>query len=224
MSGRNSCSGGSSRRTVTGRPSIASRMPTKSDSCSFAQLLERGSLLGRASSARIMRCTIGRRSPRNMCSVRHRPMPSAPNSRGLARVLAAGRRWCAPCSVRNSSAQPRMMPNGPLGSGVITGTSPTTISPVVPLIEMTSPSLHGDAADRERARRRGRSSAASAPQIAGLPMPRATTAAWLTRPPRDVRMPSAAIMPCRSSGEVSGRTRITRSPASWRASASSAVK
>ena len=55
-------------------------------------------------------------------------------------------------------------------------------------------------------------------------MPRATTAAWLTSPPRDVRIPSAAIMPCRSSGDVSGRTRITRSPASWRAWASSAVK
>ena len=55
---------------------------------------------------------------------------------------------------------------------------------------------------------------ASAPQIAGLPIPRATTAACDTRPPRDVRMPSAAIIPCRSSGDVSGRTRITRSPAS----------
>ena len=39
----------------------------------------------RGSSAR----TIGRRSsPRNMCSVRHRPMPSAPNSRALLRVRA----------------------------------------------------------------------------------------------------------------------------------------
>ena len=55
-------------------------------------------------------------------------------------------------------------------------------------------------------------------------MPRATTAAWLTSPPRDVRMPSAAIMPCRSSGDVSGRTRITASPARGGASASSAVK
>ena len=32
------------------------------------------------------------------------------------------------------------MPNGPLGSGVTTATSPTTTSPVVPLIEITSPS------------------------------------------------------------------------------------
>ena len=43
-------------------------------------------------------------------------------------------------------------------------------------------------------------------------MPRATTAAWLVLPPRLVRMPWAAIMPCRSSGLVSRRTRITASP------------
>ena len=41
------------------------------------------------------------------------------------------------------------------------------------------------------------------------PIPRATTAAWLVRPPRTVRMPSAAIMPSISSGEVSSLTRMT---------------
>ena len=53
---------------------------------------------------------------------------------------------------------------------------------------------------------------ASAPTTAGLPQPRATTAAWLTSPPRAVRIPSAASMPCTSSGEVSLRTRTTFSP------------
>ena len=43
-------------------------------------------------------------------------------------------------------------------------------------------------------------------------MPRATTAAWLVLPPRAVSTPSAAIMPCRSSGLVSRRTRMTFSP------------
>ncbi len=43
-------------------------------------------------------------------------------------------------------------------------------------------------------------------------MPRATTAAWLVLPPRLVRMPCEAIMPCRSSGLVSRRTRMTFSP------------
>ena len=59
-------------------------------------------------------------------------------------------------------------------------------------------------------------SSSSAPQTQVLPMPRATTAAWLVLPPRLVRMPWAAIMPCRSSGLVSRRTRITFSP--WAAS------
>ncbi len=43
-------------------------------------------------------------------------------------------------------------------------------------------------------------------------MPRATTAACEVLPPRLVRMPAAAIMPSRSSGLVSRRTRITFSP------------
>ena len=39
-SGRNSCSGGSSRRTVTGSPSIASKISMKSARCSGQQLVE----------------------------------------------------------------------------------------------------------------------------------------------------------------------------------------
>ena len=53
---------------------------------------------------------------------------------------------------------------------------------------------------------------------------RATTAAWLTSPPRAVRMPSATCMPWTSSGEVSLRTRMTFSPRSAASAASSAVK
>ncbi len=64
----------------------------------------------------------------------------------------------------------------------------------------------------------------SAPTTAGLPQPRATTAAWLTRPPRAVRIPWATIIPWTSSGDVSLRTRITRSPRSAAMAASSAVK
>ena len=40
-SGRNSCSGGSSSRIVTGSPSIASRMPTKSSRCSGSSVGQR---------------------------------------------------------------------------------------------------------------------------------------------------------------------------------------
>ena len=62
-----------------------------------------------------------------------------------------------------------------------------------------------------------------APATQGLPMPRATTAAWLVMPPVEVRMPSAACMPWMSSGLVSRRTRITFSPARACLSAASAV-
>ncbi len=62
------------------------------------------------------------------------------------------------------------------------------------------------------------------PATQGLPMPRATTAAWEVMPPRAVRIPWAACIPPMSSGEVSVRTRMTRSPLAASASASAAVK
>jgi hypothetical protein len=61
---------------------------------------------------------------------------------------------------------------------------------------------------------------ASAPQTHGAPMPRAMTAACEVLPPRLVRMPSEAIMPTRSSGLVSVRTRMTRSPRAAHSAAS----
>ena len=69
---------------------------------------------------------------------------------------------------------------------------------VVPSMEIQSPSLHDSVADVIRCAR-GRSRG-SAPTTAGLPNWRATRAAWLVRPPRVVTMPSAASMPCTSSG------------------------
>ena len=63
---------------------------------------------------------------------------------------------------------------------------------------------------------------APAPETQHLPIPRATTAACEVMPPRAVRMPSAAVMPARSSGEVSIRTMITWCPSSCQRAASSA--
>ena len=136
-SGRNSCNGGSSRRMVTGRPSIASKMPSKSARCSFSSSASASSS-STGPSARMNRCTSGNRSPRNMCSVRHSPIPSAPNRR--ATCASCGRSALVrTLSRRKPSAHSRMVSNGPDGSGVITGTAPMTTSPVVPLIEITSP-------------------------------------------------------------------------------------
>ena len=79
-------------RIVTGKPSIALKRPAKSARCigsSFSSALRRSFSLF----ARIMRCMCGRRSSaKNMCSVRQRPMPSAPNWRASWR-RAEYRRW-----------------------------------------------------------------------------------------------------------------------------------
>mmetsp|Transcript_24850 Transcript_24850/g.42862 ORF Transcript_24850/g.42862 Transcript_24850/m.42862 type:complete len:215 (-) Transcript_24850:1996-2640(-) len=82
--GMNSWRGGSRRRMLTGRPFIASKMPTKS---SFWYFLSREMAETRAvlSLEKNMRRTSVRRcSSKNMCSVRQRPMPSQPNARPTA--------------------------------------------------------------------------------------------------------------------------------------------
>ena len=61
------------------------------------------------------------------------------------------------------------------------------------------------------------------PATQGVPMPRATTAAWEVMPPVAVRMPWATCMPPMSSGEVSLRTSSTFLPSLAHFSASSAV-
>ena len=66
--------------------------------------------------------------------------------------------------------------------------------------------------------------AALQPVTQHLPIPRATTAACEVIPPLIVKIASEATIPIKSSGEVSSRTRITFSPASFLALASSAVK
>ena len=64
----------------------------------------------------------------------------------------------------------------------------------------------------------------SAPATHGLPIWRATTAAWLVMPPRDVRMPAARAIPWKSSGDVSRRARMTGSPSLAHCSARSGSK
>ena len=104
-------------------------------------------------------------------------------------------------------AQNRLEHRGEL-VGLKSGTGPMTTSPVVPLMEITSPWRTVTPFTVKLPPAMSMSSSC-APHTAGLPHPRATSAAWLASPPRDVRMPSAAIMPWMSSGDVSGRTRMT---------------
>ena len=238
-SGRNSCSGGSISRIVVGRPSIASSSPVKSCRCSGSRASSAcGALVVGRRRARAR--SIGRRrSPRNWCSVRHRPMPSAPG-RGPARRPRRCRRWRAPASgVRSRRAA--------AGGG---RRRPARAPPVVAGRRRARPRARRrrrpSRASRPPAPRRGRprrwrrrsrsrrraqhlvadprarrgpvDSSSSAPTTAHVPMPRATTAACEVLPPRAVSTPSAAIMPCRSSGLVSRRTRMTCSPGAVRSS------
>ena len=174
-------------------------------------------------SARIIARTSGRRSGlRNMCSVRHNPIPIAPADlavRASSAVSAFALTTNEPAAI--SSAQPNTVSSS---SGTTASTSPrppSTTAPVDPSMEMVSPS---DTTTSPTAKWSSAILISSAPQTHGMPHPRATIAAWLTRPPRDVRTPSASAMAATSSGEVSRLTRITDSPRSAASIAASVVR
>ena len=221
--GRNSCSGGSSSRMVTGYPSIARKIASKSDRCigsSLASAARRPSV----SDARIISRMAESRSPsKNMCSVRQSPMPSAPKSRprcASAGVSALTRtRSCRIRSAHRMSAvevaaqlrghQRRL--SGEHLAGAAVHRDPVALG--------DAPAVHREAARCSRPPR-----ASCAPATHGLPIPRATTAACDVIPPRAVRIALASTMPWKSSGEVSRRTRITDWPARPSFSARSASK
>ena len=75
----------------------------------------------------------------NMCSVRQRPMPSAPSSRALAASSGVSA-FARTLSRRASSAQSRIVSKSSLIRGGTSGTSPMITRPVPPSIVSTSPS------------------------------------------------------------------------------------
>mmetsp|Transcript_17127 Transcript_17127/g.40886 ORF Transcript_17127/g.40886 Transcript_17127/m.40886 type:complete len:379 (+) Transcript_17127:738-1874(+) len=225
--GRNSCSGGSSRRIVTGSPSIAAKMPSKSSRWKPWISRSASALPGAPSScAAIMRRTAAMRSfeEKNMCSVRTSPTPVAPFLRATSQ--SSGVSALAYTSIdRNRSTHSMNLPTSP--DSTVGGTSsffPRTTSPVVPLSDTQSPSRNTSPVDRTVTVLDATSTcSASHPHTHGLPQPRATTAAWDVIPPRLVRMPAAAHIPPTSSGVVSGRVSSTDSPLDAHSSASVAL-
>ena len=207
---------------VTGSPAMASKIPSKS-LCWWGR--SRSSAERRSSSLDAMiisRTTGSRSSAMNMCSVRQRPIPSAPNSRALAASSGVSA-FVRTFSRRRASAQPSTVSKSSLMSGGISVTSPTITSPVPPSIVSVSPSFNV-VPFRDMVFASLSSESASQPATHGLPIPRATTAAWDVMPPWAVRIPCAAIIPWMSSGVVSHRTRMTASPSFPRISAVSASK
>ena len=109
-SGRNSCSGGSMRRTVMGLPFIVSNIWMKSPFCS-GRRAARAASRSASEEARMRFWTNCLRSPRNMCSVRHRPTPWAPRwmawraSSGVSALARTSRRRTASAwPMRRSTA------------------------------------------------------------------------------------------------------------------------
>ena len=104
------------------------------------ELVERPRAAAFSSSARIISRTARiRASSKNMCSVRQRPMPSAPNLTRHARIrrrVGIG----AHAKLRALSAQPIRVPNSPDIAGSVIGTLPASTWPVEPSMVTMSPS------------------------------------------------------------------------------------
>ena len=211
--GRNSCSGGSSSRIVTGRPSIASKSPSKSSCWS-------GSSSPSARAALLVVVGHDHRPHLRLAVLGHEHVLGAAQADALgAEARAPARR---PPACRRSRARrgggarrPTRAPCSKfsLTSGSTSGTSSTVTSPrrAVDRDPVALPQ-HG-AADADRPRARGRSSSVARRRPrTGRPMPRATSAACEALPPSLVRIPLAAWKPATSSASVNGRTRITSRP------------
>ena len=82
--GTNSCRGGSSRRMVTGRPFIALVDGLKVALLDRLEFGKRLFTLLRGLETIISRIALMRSASKNICSVRHRPMPCAPKAKACA--------------------------------------------------------------------------------------------------------------------------------------------
>mmetsp|Transcript_29085 Transcript_29085/g.81398 ORF Transcript_29085/g.81398 Transcript_29085/m.81398 type:complete len:301 (+) Transcript_29085:1433-2335(+) len=142
-----------------------------------------------------------------MCSVRQRPTPLAPNLRAAAASWGVSALALTPSPLKSCSSS-RKPSKARSTAAAWRGTRPRTTSPVVPLIEIQSPSFRVRPA-RATSPAPSLTAISARPQTQGFPHPRATTAAWLVIPPQAVRMPSLACIPPTSSALVSWRTRIT---------------
>mmetsp|Transcript_24658 Transcript_24658/g.53317 ORF Transcript_24658/g.53317 Transcript_24658/m.53317 type:complete len:397 (+) Transcript_24658:1211-2401(+) len=217
-SGRNSCRGGSSRRTVICRSPMMRKILAKSSVCmgsSFSRQEARSSwvLLSIMCRKRSMR-----EGWKNMCSVRHRPTPSAP-MRSAASTSVGVSAFASTLMRLYLSAQSMTVRKLSSCPTETVGMAPMYTRPVEPSMVMVSPSLMDPPEREQTVPASGSMYRSWAPVTAGLPMPLMTTAAWEVSPPRRVSTPVAACMPPMSSAEVSSRTRMQ---ASWAAQLSSA--
>ena len=138
--GRNSCKGGSSNRTVTGNPSITLKISVKSPRCMGSSFFSASSWVFPSPAMIIFRTRKMRSSSKNICSVRHNPIPCAPKSRAIkascgVSALALIR------SDRTSPAQTIIRIKLLVNRGWVKGTAPLITWPVVPSKVIESNSL-----------------------------------------------------------------------------------
>ena len=124
---------------MTGCPSIAAEDALEVGLLEREQPVEGGPAAGLVAARIISRMTGSRSSPKNMCSVRQRPMPWAPNSR--ARRASSGVSAFARTPRRRaSSAHAVTAAKSSVICGGTSGTAPLITRPRLPSIEISSPS------------------------------------------------------------------------------------
>ena len=151
--GRNSCSGGSSRRIVTGSPRMISKSSTKSARCIGSSRSSAACRSASVSARIISRITVMRAASKNMCSVRQSPRPSTRKSRAIRASAGVSALARTPRS-RTASAQSSSSEKAPPSSGGIIAGAPAITSPRVPSRVMRR-ALAEDAAVRAGQRARG---------------------------------------------------------------------
>ena len=215
LCGRNSCRGGSNRRMQTGRPCMMLNNCTKSARC-IGNRRDRAAARSCGVPAKIIsRITTRRSSSKNMCSVRHKPMPCASNCRAVMASAGVSALARTPMS-RTPSAHDRSLRKASSRAAASRTALPASTSPVVPSIVIWSPSTSTRPSATVIFLSFASNRRPDAPTTQGTPKPRAITAAWLVMPPRSVSTPAAEFMPRISSGSVSRRHRIHASPrAAW---------
>ena len=138
--GRNSCSGGSKSLTVTGRPFMILKISLKSFFW-WGNNFSKATFLPSKSFDTII-CLTDKilSSSKNICSVLHKPIPSAPKL--LATLVSCGvSELVLIFNFLKSSAHFIIVEKYPDMSGLTVGTSPSITLPDPPSIVIVSPSL-----------------------------------------------------------------------------------
>ncbi len=114
--GTNSCKGGSSKRTVTGKSCIASKIPSKSSLWIGNNFFSASRLPASSSASIISRMALIRLPSKNMCSVLVSPIPTAPKSLAIFASFGVSA-LVLTFIVAYLPARSIILPKSPLSSG-----------------------------------------------------------------------------------------------------------